>query len=85
MAITRRQFVTRLGALAAAAGFSQVEASKIMDAMAFPATGSPYGGTFGKPRVVWLHGAECTGCSTSLLGIFEDTAGEAVYKSRGGK
>ena len=34
MAITRRQFVTRLGALAAAAGFSQVEASKIMEAVA---------------------------------------------------
>jgi len=82
MAITRRQFVTRLGALAAAAGFSQVEASKIMDAVAYPAgsTGisGVYQGTFGKPRVVWLHGAECTGCSTSLLGIFENLSGIAV-------
>ena len=52
MAITRRQFVTRLGALAAAAGFSQVEASKIMDAVAYQGAG--YGGAFGKPRVVWL-------------------------------
>jgi len=81
MAITRRQFVTRLGALAAAAGFSQVEASKIMEAVAYnPATapGSVYQGTFGKPRVVWLHGAECTGCSTSLLGIYENLNGIAV-------
>jgi Ni,Fe-hydrogenase I small subunit len=76
MAITRRQFVTRLGALAAAAGFSQVEATKIMDAVAYQ--GSGYGGSFGKPRVVWLHGAECTGCSTSLLGIFENVNGVAV-------
>jgi Ni,Fe-hydrogenase I small subunit len=76
MAITRRQFVTRMGALAAAAGFSQVEASKIMDAVAY--TGAGYGGSFGKPRVVWLHGAECTGCSTSLLGIFENVNGVAV-------
>lgn len=88
MAITRRQFVTRLGALAAAAGFSQVEASKIMEAVAYnPATapGSVYQGTFGKPRVVWLHGAECTGCSTSLLGFYENPAGVAVtqYLSNG--
>jgi Ni,Fe-hydrogenase I small subunit len=87
MAITRRQFVTRLGALAAAAGFSQVEASKIMDAVAYPASGAGmsavYQGTFGKPRVVWLHGAECTGCSTSLLGIFENVNGTAVYNSDG--
>ncbi|MDR3685784.1 MAG: twin-arginine translocation signal domain-containing protein [Coriobacteriia bacterium] len=87
MAITRRQFVTRLGALAAAAGFSQVEASKIMDAMAYNNVagnmGSVYGGTFGKPRVVWLHGAECTGCSTSLLGIFENSTGAAVYNQNG--
>jgi hydrogenase small subunit len=86
MAITRRQFVTRLGALAAAAGFSQVEASKIMEAMAYDTgsgIGSIYGGTFGKPRVVWLHGAECTGCSTSLLGIFENANGAALYDNNG--
>jgi len=77
MAITRRQFVTRLGALAAAAGFSQSQASQIMDALAYQ-TGAPYQGTFGKPRVVWIHGAECTGCSTSLLGIFENQTGEAI-------
>ena len=35
MAITRRQFVTRLGALAAAAGFSQSQASQIMEALAY--------------------------------------------------
>ena len=77
MAITRRQFVTRLGALAAAAGFSQGQASTIMDALASN-TGAPYQGTFGKPRVVWIHGAECTGCSTSLLGIFENQNGKAI-------
>jgi len=57
MAITRRQFVTRLGALAAAAGFSQGQASQIMDALAYSGSGnSPYKGTFGKPRVI--HCAE---------------------------
>ena len=79
MAITRRQFVTRLGALAAAAGFSQF--AGIADhgsACVQWHRWQPYQGVFGKPRVVWIHGAECTGCSTSLLGIFENQIGEAI-------
>lgn len=83
MAITRRQFVTRMGALTAAAGLGQAEVSKLVSALAYNGTapypsGSNLGGTLGKPRVVWIHGAECTGCSTSLLGIFENAGGEAV-------
>ena len=78
MAITRRQFVTRLGALAAAVGMSQAEVSKLAESFAYSTAGTNLGGTLGKPRVVWIHGAECTGCSTSLLGIFENTGGIAV-------
>jgi len=73
MAITRRQFVTRLGALAAVVGFSQAEVSKIAEAFAGNTTA--FGGTADKPRVIWIHGAECTGCSTSLLGILESPGG----------
>jgi len=73
MAITRRQFVTRLGALAGAVGFSQAEVSKLAEA--FAGNSNNYGPNFGKPRVIWIHGAECTGCSTSLLGILEDATG----------
>ncbi|MBU4555671.1 MAG: hypothetical protein KJ747_02230 [Actinobacteria bacterium] len=76
MAITRREFVTRMGALAAAVGLSQAEVAKLAESLAF--TGTGLGGTLGKPQVVWIHGAECTGCSTSLLGLFEDTAGIAI-------
>ncbi len=78
MAITRRQFVTRLGALAAVVGFSQAEVSKIAEAFAGNTT--PFGAhsTFGKPRVIWVHGAECTGCSTSLLGILEAPGGHPL-------
>jgi len=78
MAITRRQFVTRLGALAAVVGFSQAEVSKIAEAFAGNAT--PFGAksTAGKPRVIWIHGAECTGCSTSLLGILEAPGGHPL-------
>ncbi len=72
MAITRRQFVTRLGALAAAAGLGQADVSRLSEAFAY----ANWPG--GKPKVVWVHGAECTGCSTSLLGLFEDATGTAI-------
>ncbi len=76
MAITRRQFVTRLGTLAAAMGMSQVDLAKVAEAFAH---GSVWTGAWtDKPKVVWVHGAECTGCSTSLLGLFEDVRGTAI-------
>ncbi|MDP2234015.1 MAG: hypothetical protein Q8K89_10285 [Actinomycetota bacterium] len=78
MAITRRQFVTRLGALAAATGMGQADLAKITQAFA-------HGNTLWatkKPKVVWVHGAECTGCSTSLLGLFENAGGLAVEDTR---
>ena len=74
MAITRRQFVTRMGALAAAVGLGQADISRISEALAY----GHWTGTLNKPRVVWIHGAECTGCSTSLLGIYEAADGIAV-------
>lgn len=78
MTITRREFVTRLGALAAAAGLSQSQLLKITEAMGHSA---PWG-TTAKPKVIWVHGAECTGCSTSVLGLFEDVRGTAVQDVR---
>lgn len=66
MAITRRQFVTRMGALAAAVGMSQTQIA---------ALGKSFG-VYTKPKVVWLHGAECTGCSVSLLSFFEKLDGD---------
>jgi len=76
MAITRRQFVTRLGALAAAAGLGQADVARLTEAFAYGTM--PWNTDSGKPRVVWVHGAECTGCSTSVLGLFEDATGIAV-------
>jgi hydrogenase small subunit len=77
MAITRREFVTRLGALAAAMGVSQVDLAKMTEAFAH--TGGLWTtGWADKPKVIWVHGAECTGCSTSLLSLFEDVRGKAI-------
>lgn len=79
MAITRRQFVTRLGALAAAMGMSQTDLSKVVEAFAHGEAGSAWpGGWTDKPKVVWVHGAECTGCSTSLLSLFEEVRADAI-------
>lgn len=77
MAITRRQFVTRLGTLGAAMGISQVDLAKVAQVFAHGSVwaGQPW---TTKPKVVWVHGAECTGCSTSLLSFFEDVRGKAV-------
>jgi len=82
MAITRRQFVTRLGAFAAAAGLGQGQISKLTEAFAY-SDAPGFGGILGKPRVVWVHGAECTGCSTSLLSLFEDPTGTAIVANGG--
>ena len=77
MAITRRQFVTRLGALAAALGMSQADLSKVTEAFAHG--GAWAGGNWTKkPKVIWVHGAECTGDSTSLLSLFEDVRAPAI-------
>jgi hydrogenase small subunit len=82
MAITRREFVSTLGMLAAAVGMSQGDLAKVTEAFghASPAAAPGlWGGNWtDKPKVVWVHGAECTGCSTSLLSLFEDASGVAV-------
>lgn len=75
MAITRRQFVTRLGALAAAVGMSQADLSKVTEAFAHA---GPTTSWTTKPKVIWVHGAECTGDSVSLLSLFEDVRAPAI-------
>lgn len=77
MAITRRQFVTRLGTLAAAMGVSQIDLARVTQAFAHGGAWDS-GAWTDKPKVIWVHGAECTGCSTSLLGLFEDATGVAL-------
>jgi Ni,Fe-hydrogenase I small subunit len=68
-----------MGALAAAVGMSQAEVSKLAEA--FAGNTAALGGTFNKPRVIWIHGAECTGCSTSLLSILESENGHPIYRN----
>lgn len=73
MAVTRRQFVAGMSALAASLGFNSAQIAKITEALA---SSKVLGGA--KPKVLWVHGAECTGCSVSLLSLFEDARGTAI-------
>jgi hydrogenase small subunit len=57
-------------------GAGQADISKITEAFAHDAPWGP--GWASKPKVIWVHGAECTGCSTSLLGLFEDVRAKAI-------
>jgi hydrogenase small subunit len=68
-----------MGALAAAVGLGQAELANL--SQAFAGHIPNLGGTLQKPRVVWVHGAECTGCSTSLLGFLEDLQGAPLNGS----
>ncbi|MDO8964658.1 MAG: hypothetical protein Q7W30_09240 [Coriobacteriia bacterium] len=82
MALTRREFVSTLGLLAASAGMSQADLAKVTEAFGHASPAAVPGIWSGpwstKPKVVWVHGAECTGCSTSLLSLYEDARGVAV-------
>jgi Ni,Fe-hydrogenase I small subunit len=86
MAVTRREFVTTLGLLAGAVGMGQAELAKVVEAFGHASPSATlgagadlYAGAWtNKPKVIWVHGAECTGCSTSLLSLFEDATGIAV-------
>jgi Ni,Fe-hydrogenase I small subunit len=79
MELTRRDFVTTLGVLATALGLSQTDLAKVTEAFGH---GKPWdtGDWTNKPKVIWVHGAECTGCSTSAIGLIEDATGVAVDK-----
>ena len=73
MAVTRRQFVAGMSALAASLGFNSAQVAKITEALA-----GGVGALGAKPKVIWAHGAECTGCSVSLLSLYEDARGKAI-------
>jgi len=56
---------------------SQLDLAQVSEAFAH---GSAWAGKpwTTKPKVIWVHGAECTGCSVSLLSLFEDVTGKAI-------
>lgn len=70
--VTRRQFLKWLSASAAALGLSQYDLLKVEKALA---AGPPPDPNFPIPplgRVIWIAGAACSGCPTSLLNYIAD-------------
>lgn len=63
MRVTRRQFLQAVGASTAAIGLSQFQLNKFAELLA--KTDSGY-------EVVWIHGQNCTGCTTSFAGVYWD-------------
>lgn len=60
MKITRRQFIQYVSASAAAIGMSELQIMKMTEALANPIA----------PKVVWINGQACTGCTVSLTNVF---------------
>ena len=83
--ITRRQFLKWLSASAAVLGLSQTDLLKIKEALAASPVPDPLN-PLGPPphglgvnagtllRVIWIAGAACSGCPTSLLNYLADPA-----------
>jgi hydrogenase small subunit len=68
MKISRRSFLEYAGASATVIGLSQSDLLRLGQALASPTA----------PRVLWLQGAACTGCSVSLLNRISGTAPKTV-------
>jgi len=72
--ITRRQFLKWLSASAAALGLSQTDLLKVEEALAAGPPPNPNFPVAPLARVIWIAGAACSGCPTSLLNYIADTA-----------
>lgn len=68
--ISRRSFIKYSASIAALLGLSDVYVPKIANALE--------GATSGKAPVIWLHGAECTGCTVSFANSDHPSAAELV-------
>lgn len=80
MFITRRQFLKYCAASAAALGLSQTDLLKLEQAMAAntacdPGELSPIPTGLPVPRVIWIAGANCSGCATGLLNFVAPQSG----------
>lgn len=67
--ITRRTFLKYCGGIAATLGLSQTMVPKIVAAL----TGD------NRPPVIWLHFAECTGCSESFLRATDPHVADIIF------
>jgi len=72
MELTRREFMKLCSASAVGIGLSQMAVPKLVHAMEEASAK--------KPPVIWLQGANCTGCVISLLNTAHPTIAEVLTK-----
>lgn len=72
MELTRREFLKLCSAAAAGAGLAQTAIPELVSAMEEAAVK--------KPPVIWLQGANCTGCAVSLLNTAHPSIAEVLLK-----
>ena len=70
--VTRRQFLKWLSTSAAAFGLSQTDLLKVKEALAAGPEPDPTNPLGTLLRVIWIAGAACSGCPTSLLNYIAD-------------
>lgn len=72
MALTRREFLRICGGGIAGISLSQMFIPEVVEALEKAAAG--------KPPVLWIQGAGCSGCSVSLLNTTHPTISEVLLK-----
>lgn len=72
MELTRREFLKLCSASAVGMGISQLVVPEVVEALEKAAAG--------KPPVIWIQGASCSGCSVSLLNTAHPTIAEVLLK-----
>ncbi len=64
--VTRRSFMKLCGAVAAAAGLSQLAVPRVAQALEESVIGATSGKLY---PVIWIEGASCTGCTESFAQV----------------
>lgn len=75
--VSRRSFMKLCGAVAAAAGLSQLTVAQVADALEKSVIGATQGNLY---PVVWMEGASCTGCTESFAQIEEPDPATVVLE-----
>ena len=75
--VSRRSFLKFCGAVAVAAGLSELAAPRVAQALEASVIGATQGGLF---PVLWIEGASCTGCTESFAQVESPDPGTVVLE-----